>query len=69
MDAGSATFWILLGLGLLWLFVLVVALVNIFRRQDLPLVGKLLWVFIILSFPIVGLLIYFILGRRRVSVD
>lgn len=69
MDTSTSIFWVIAVLGLLWLFVLVIAFVNIARRKDLPLVGKLLWIFVILSFPILGLLLYFILGRRRVPVD
>ena len=69
MDTATSIFWVFVVLGLIWLFVLVVAFVNIARREDISLAAKLLWILVILSFPILGLLLYFILGRRRIPVD
>lgn len=69
MDTASGIFWTLLILGLIWLVVLIAVFVNIARRREMSLVAKVFWVIVILSFPLLGLLIYLLIGRRKVVED
>lgn len=69
MDTASDIFLVLLILGLIWLVVLVAVFINIARRREMSLMGKIFWVIVILSFPVLGLLIYLLIGRRRVVED
>lgn len=69
MDTASDIFWVLLILGLIWLVVLVAVFINIIRRREMSLMGKVFWIIVILSFPVLGLLIYLLIGRRRVVED
>jgi hypothetical protein len=50
-----------------WIAVWLLVAVRVARRDDLGLGGKLLWLVVILVFPFVGLLIYFLweAGRPR----
>jgi hypothetical protein len=66
MDNGSNIAWIILLVGLLWLAVLIYVFVQIFKRDDLSLIAKLFWIFIILSFPVLGLIVYFLLGKKSI---
>jgi hypothetical protein len=43
-----------------WIVVWVFVAVSVFRRRDLGVVAKLIWIVIILILPIVGLLVYFL---------
>lgn len=69
MDTASDIFWVILILGLIWLVVLVAVFINIIRRREMSLMGKAFWIIVILSFPVLGLLIYLLVGRRRVVED
>lgn len=69
MDTASGIFWTLLILGLIWLIVLIAVFVNIARRHEMSLAAKVFWVIVILSFPLLGLIIYLLIGRRRVVED
>lgn len=69
MDTASDIFWVLLVLGLIWLIVLVAVFINIVRRREMSLMGKIFWIIVILSFPVLGLIIYLLIGRRRVVED
>lgn len=69
MDTASDIFWVLLILGLIWLVVLIAVFINIVRRREMSLMGKVFWIIVILSFPVLGLLIYLLIGRRRVVED
>jgi uncharacterized integral membrane protein len=69
MDTASGIFWTLLILGLIWLIVLVAVFVNIARRREMSLAAKVFWIIVILSFPLLGLIIYLLIGRKRVVED
>lgn len=69
MDTASDIFWVVLVLGIIWLVVLVAVFINIFRRREMSLVAKIFWIIVILSFPVLGLIIYLLIGRRRVVED
>ena len=45
---------------ILWIVVWLFVAVNVVRRRDLGLVGKLIWLVVILVLPVVGLLVYFL---------
>jgi hypothetical protein len=45
---------------ILWIVVWLFVAVSVFRRRDLGLAGKLIWLVVILVLPIVGLLVYFL---------
>ncbi|RZS59450.1 phospholipase D-like protein [Microcella putealis] len=55
---------VFLVLGLLWIVLVVVALLQIARSSELSTPMKVLWVVIVFFFPIVGTLAWFVLGRR-----
>jgi Phospholipase_D-nuclease N-terminal len=48
-----------------WIFVWFVVAVRVFRRDDIGAGGKALWIVVILVFPIVGLLLYFLWDAAR----
>lgn len=55
---------VFLVLGLLWIVLVVVALLQIARSSELSTPMKVLWVVIVFFFPLVGTLAWFVLGRR-----
>lgn len=55
---------VFLVLGLLWIVLVVVALLQIARSSELSTPMKVLWVVIVFFFPLVGTLAWFALGRR-----
>ncbi|MFO0830416.1 MAG: PLDc N-terminal domain-containing protein [Phycisphaerales bacterium] len=50
-------------LGLLHLVLWIIAAVEIVRSSR-PLLEKVLWLLVILLLPLVGLIIYFVMGRK-----
>ena len=48
-----------------FLFVWALVAVRIVRRDDLSVLGKVLWIVAILVIPLVGLLVYFIWDAAR----
>ena len=46
----------------LWLIVLIIVLITLFNRKDIPLPVKLFWTIIIFIAPVIGLILYLILG-------
>lgn len=67
MDTGNGIVWTLLILAFIWLVVLIAVFANIIRRSDLLPVTKVFWIIVILSFPLLGLIIYLLIGRKRVE--
>ncbi|BAU31826.1 phospholipase D-like protein [Microcella alkaliphila] len=51
-------------LGLLWLVLIVVALIQIAQSTELSMPMKLVWAVVVFFFPLLGTLVWFILGRR-----
>lgn len=51
-------------LGLLWFILVVIALLDLFRR-GLPTNTKLLWLIVILIAPVLGSLIYLLWGKNQ----
>jgi hypothetical protein len=50
-----------------WIFVWFLVAGRVFRRDDIGAGGKALWIVVILVFPIVGLLVYFLWDAARPS--
>ena len=48
-----------------WIVVWLFVAVGVIRRRDLGIVGKLLWLVVILVIPLVGLFIYFLWNASR----
>jgi hypothetical protein len=48
-----------------WIFVWFLVAIRVFRRVDIGAGGKALWIVVILVFPIVGLLVYFLWDAAR----
>jgi Phospholipase_D-nuclease N-terminal len=48
-----------------WIFVWFLVAVRVFRRDDIGAGGKALWIVVILVFPILGLLVYFLWDAAR----
>ncbi len=51
----------------LWIFVWLLVAVRVFRRRDLGVAGKVLWLVVILVLPIFGLFGYYIWDAARPS--
>jgi uncharacterized membrane protein YhaH (DUF805 family) len=48
-----------------WIVVWLFVAVGVNRRRDLGIVGKLLWLVVILVIPLVGLFVYFLWNASR----
>ncbi len=48
-----------------WAIAWIVGAVDIFRRRDLGVGGKVLWLVVLLVLPIVGLLVYYLFAAAR----
>jgi hypothetical protein len=48
-----------------WIVVWLFVAVGVIRRRDLGIVGKLLWLVVILVIPLVGLFVYFLWNASR----
>ena len=67
MDTDNGIVWTLIIFAFIWLIVLIAVFVNIIRRQEMSLVAKVFWIIVILSFPLLGLIVYLLIGRKRVE--
>ena len=65
MDFSGTALWVLLFLVFLWLVMLVTSINGLVRRKDISLPVKLLWGFVISLAPVVGLILYVVLGRQK----
>ncbi len=50
-----------------WIVVWVLVAYRVFQREDLSVAAKALWIVLILIFPLVGLLVYFLWDAARPS--
>jgi hypothetical protein len=64
MDTAGSIFWFIVIIVVIWFIVLVWALVNVFKRDDLSLLAKAFWALVIISFPVLGLIVYLLLRKR-----
>jgi len=53
--------------GLVILILDIVAIVNIIQSGLEPLM-KLVWIVVVLALPVIGMILWFVLGSKRVSV-
>ena len=52
-------------LGILWLAAIIYTVKNIFERDDMEMNTKLLWTILIVVAPVLGMIIYYVLGEQR----
>jgi hypothetical protein len=50
-------------LGLIWLIIVIWAIVKVAQSAAGP-VAKILWILVLLFFPLIGLIIWFLLGPK-----
>lgn len=50
-------------LGLIWLIIVIWAIVKVAKSSASPL-AKLLWIIALLVFPVIGLIIWFLMGPK-----
>ncbi len=50
---------------IVWIIVWLVVAYRVIQRHDLGVAAKVLWILLILLFPIVGLLVYFLWDAAR----
>lgn len=50
-------------LGLIWLIIIIWAVVKV-AQSSAGLLGKILWILILLAFPVIGLIIWLLLGPK-----
>lgn len=55
---------LVLGVGLLTLLLFVAVLIDIARSRHLSGMARAVWVLIALAFPLVGAVLWFVIGRR-----
>jgi phospholipase D-like protein len=48
-----------------WAVAWIVGAIDVFRRRDLGIGGKLLWLLVLILLPIVGLLVYYLFAAAR----
>jgi hypothetical protein len=48
-----------------WIFVWILVAVRVVRRRDLGIIGKVVWLAIILLIPLLGLFVYFLWDAAR----
>jgi len=48
-----------------WIFDWLFVAVGVIQRRDVGIVGKLLWLVVILALPLVGLFVYFLWNASR----
>lgn len=59
-------YWpVVMPLLLLEIIVLVIALLHIFRHQNYRIGNRVIWVIVCLIFPMIGSLVYLVLGREE----
>ena len=50
-----------------WIFVWFLVAIRVVRRHDIGIVGKIVWLLVILFVPILGLFVYFLWDASRTS--
>jgi hypothetical protein len=51
----------------LWIFIWALVAIRIVRRHDIGILGKVLWIIVILIVPLLGLFIYFLWDAMRTT--
>ena len=58
LDAFLTIFWLFI--WIMWIFLLIRVITDVFRSSDLSGFGKAGWVLVLIVFPIIGVLVYLI---------
>ena len=64
MDFTGAALWVVILLVILWLVVLFTSIKGLIARPDISLGAKIIWAIVISLAPVMGLILYVIVGRR-----
>jgi len=65
MWAGFLFFFIVVPIIMLWVF----ALADLFRRNDMKPISKVIWLLVIIFFPIFGALIYLLVRPPAADIQ
>ena len=49
----------------LWLLTIIIVFVTLFQRKDIPVPLKIFWAIIIFVAPVIGLIVYLIVGLQK----
>jgi uncharacterized membrane protein YhaH (DUF805 family) len=63
MELAGTALWVFLLLMLIWLVVLATSIIGLVKRRDISLPAKIFWALVISLAPVVGLIIYVLIGR------
>ena len=63
MDFTGTALWIVLILCLFWLIILVTSINGLVKRKDISLPLKIFWGVVISLAPVLGLIVYVLIGR------
>jgi FtsH-binding integral membrane protein len=64
MDFTSAAIWVVILLVIIWLVVLATSIYGLVKRNDISFPVKIFWALVISLAPVVGLIIYVLVGRK-----
>jgi len=64
MDFTGTALWIVLILCLFWLVILVTSIIGLVKRKDTSLPVKIFWGVVISVAPVLGLIVYVLIGRN-----
>jgi len=67
MDLAGTALWTFLIFAVIWLVVLITSINGLVKRDDIPLSVKIFWGVIISLAPVIGLIAYVVLGRKRIG--
>ncbi|MDD5190564.1 MAG: PLD nuclease N-terminal domain-containing protein [Dehalococcoidales bacterium] len=59
----------LIPLFLIELVLLVIALIDVIRREKVTGNNKVVWILVIVLFQVIGPVVYFIFGRKESNID
>jgi hypothetical protein len=49
----------------IWLLTIIIVFVTLFKRKDIPMPVKIFWAIIIFVAPVIGLIIYLLVGLQK----
>jgi len=64
MDFTGTALWIILVVCLFWLVILVTSINGLVKRKDISLPLKIFWGVVISLAPVLGLIVYVLIGRN-----
>ena len=65
MDFFSTLLGVYAAMAAIWLLILIISLILIHRRKDMHKAEKLFWTVVIVMAPILGLICFFIWGKKK----